>query len=117
MSSWYVWSALGLYPEIPGRAELLLGSPLFAHAVIHGSGGDVVIDAPAHPPPAFYVNALSVDGKPYDRPWLSPQVIEHGGQLHFTWCHAEQIMGQRGRQRTAIISPPRTDATHSLPRN
>ena len=22
MSSWYVWSALGLYPQVPSRAEL-----------------------------------------------------------------------------------------------
>ena len=43
MSSWYVWAALGMYPEIPGRAELMLGSPLFPHAVIHGSGGDVTV--------------------------------------------------------------------------
>src|SRR5262245_46668748 len=30
MSSWYVWSAIGMYPGIPGRAELLLGSPMFS---------------------------------------------------------------------------------------
>ena len=29
MSSWYVWAALGMYPEIPGRAELVLASPFF----------------------------------------------------------------------------------------
>ena len=27
--TWYVWSALGLYPEIPGTADLAIGSPLF----------------------------------------------------------------------------------------
>jgi predicted alpha-1,2-mannosidase len=84
MSSWYVWAALGLYPEIPGRAELVLGSPLFPHAVIHGGDGDLVIDAPAASSTTPYVHALSVDGKIYDRPWLSPQLVEHGGQLHFS---------------------------------
>ncbi|MFZ0871461.1 MAG: glycoside hydrolase domain-containing protein [Rhodanobacter sp.] len=74
---------LCLYPEISGRAELLLGSPLFAHAVAHGASGDVVIDAPAASSAALY-NALSVDGKNYDRPWFPPQLVEHGGQLHFT---------------------------------
>ena len=29
MSSWYVWSALGAYPETPGSADVALGSPLF----------------------------------------------------------------------------------------
>jgi predicted alpha-1,2-mannosidase len=83
MSSWYVWAALGMYPEIPGRAELLLGSPLFPHAVVHGSGGDVVIDAPDASAARPYVTALRVDGKPYDRPWLSPSLVEHGGRLQF----------------------------------
>lgn len=83
MSSWYVWAALGMYPEIPGRAELLLGSPLFPHAVVHGSGGDVVIDAPGASAAMPYVTALRVDGKPYDRPWLSPSLVEHGGRLQF----------------------------------
>ena len=34
MSSWYVWAAMGLYPETPGRAELVLASPLFPHVTI-----------------------------------------------------------------------------------
>jgi putative alpha-1,2-mannosidase len=84
MSSWYVWAALGMYPEIPGRAELLLGSPLFPHAVVHGSGGDVVIDAPGASAHALFVQALSVDGKPHDRPWLTPALVAHGGTLHYT---------------------------------
>jgi putative alpha-1,2-mannosidase len=83
MSSWYVWAALGMYPEIPGRAELLLGSPLFPHAVVHGSGGDVVIDAPGASSAMPYVTALHVDGKPHDRPWLPPSLVEHGGLLQF----------------------------------
>jgi predicted alpha-1,2-mannosidase len=109
MSSWYVWSALGLYPEIPGRAELLLGSPLFTHAVIHGSGGDVAVDAPAASSTEFYVNALSVDGKPYDRPWLSPQVVEHGGQLHFTLTTLpNKSWGSADDNAPPSFAPPRT---------
>ena len=40
MSSWYVWAALGMYPEIPGRAELVLTSPLFAETEIHRPTGN-----------------------------------------------------------------------------
>src|SRR5262249_3896933 len=29
MSSWYVWAAVGLYPEIPGVAGFAIGSPQF----------------------------------------------------------------------------------------
>ncbi len=38
MASWYVWSAMGLYPEIPGRAELTVGSPLFTQVKISHAG-------------------------------------------------------------------------------
>jgi predicted alpha-1,2-mannosidase len=35
MSSWFVWSNLGLYPEVPGTDTLVVGSPVFPHAVVH----------------------------------------------------------------------------------
>jgi putative alpha-1,2-mannosidase len=79
-----VWSALGLYPEIPGRAELVLGSPLFTHAVVHGSGGDVTIDAPKASADTPYVHALEVDGKAWNKPWLPASFVAHGGRLGFT---------------------------------
>jgi predicted alpha-1,2-mannosidase len=34
MSSWYVFSALGMYPQVPSRAELTLTSPLFERVEI-----------------------------------------------------------------------------------
>ncbi len=84
MSSWYVWAALGMYPEIPGRAEVLLSSPLFPHAVIHGSGGHVTIDAPGASATTPFVQSLTVDGKPHHKPWLTPDLVEHGGTLRYT---------------------------------
>jgi predicted alpha-1,2-mannosidase len=84
MSSWYVWSALGLYPEIPGRAELVVGSPLFDHAVVHRGGGDVVIDAPGASAGTPYVHALQVDDQPSVRPWLPAAFVTHGGTLRFS---------------------------------
>jgi putative alpha-1,2-mannosidase len=29
MSAWYVWAAMGMYPMIPGRSELVLNGPSF----------------------------------------------------------------------------------------
>ena len=83
MSSWCVWSALGLYPEIPGRAELLVGSPLFAHAAIHRDGGDVIIDAPGASNENRFVHALSIDGHDTAKPWLPAAFATHGGHLRF----------------------------------
>lgn len=81
MSSWYVWSALGLYPEIPGRAELLISSPLFPHAVVHRAGGDVVIEAPGASSERRFIHALSVDGHAYAKPWLPARFATRGGTL------------------------------------
>lgn len=83
MSSWYVWAALGLYPAIPGRAELLIGSPRFPRAVVHRAGGDVTIEAPGAGGANPYVQSLSLDGRPLDKPWLPPSFAQRGGTLRF----------------------------------
>jgi predicted alpha-1,2-mannosidase len=84
MSSWYVWSALGMYPGIPGRAELLLASPLFPRAVIQRNGGArLTIDAPAANDTTAYVHGLTVDGEPSARAWLPASFIADGGTLRF----------------------------------
>ncbi|MGH8183768.1 MAG: glycoside hydrolase domain-containing protein, partial [Rhodanobacteraceae bacterium] len=83
MSSWYVWAALGLYPVVPGRAELLIGSPLFPHVVVHRPGGDVTINAPGANCSTSFVHALTIDGRRWDKPWLPATFAGHGGTLDF----------------------------------
>jgi predicted alpha-1,2-mannosidase len=84
MSSWAVFASLGFYPEIPGRAELVLGSPLFPKAVIHRPGGDVTINASGASADTPYINALKIDGKSASTTWLPESFAEHGGTLDFT---------------------------------
>ena len=83
MSSWYVWSAMGLYPEIPGRAELVLGSPLFPEIRIHRASGDIVIRSEGAATDAPYVRALKVDGNSTSKTWLPESFVSHGGTLDF----------------------------------
>ncbi len=82
MSSWYVWSAMGLYPGIPGRAELLLSSPLFARVTVHRPGGDLAIETDRDAPGARYITAMTVNGKAHDAPYLPESLALHGGRLH-----------------------------------
>ncbi len=84
MSSWYVWAAMGMYPEIPGTADLLLGSPLFPHITIHRANGNIVIDAANAASDMPYVHELDVDGKNHDKPWLPATFVAHGGHLRYT---------------------------------
>lgn len=83
MSSWAVFASLGFYPEIPGRAELVLGSPLFPRIVIHRPGGDVTIHAPAAAADAPYVKGLKVNGRAETKTWLPESFAAHGGTLDF----------------------------------
>ncbi|MGW7265044.1 GH92 family glycosyl hydrolase [Streptomyces sp. NPDC054842] len=84
MSAWYVFSALGLYPQTPGSGAMLLGAPLFTEAVIDRPGGTgITIEAPdadaAHP----YVAAVRVDGRPTDRSWTGARLVTKGGTLTY----------------------------------
>jgi predicted alpha-1,2-mannosidase len=85
MSAWLVWSAMGLYPETPGRAELLIGSPLFTHIVINRANGrTITIDAPAAAADAPYVQSLRLNGQASTRAWLPESFVTDGGTLDFT---------------------------------
>ena len=85
MSSWYVWSALGLYPENPGSSEVVLGSPLFKHIAFHlGDGGTITENAPDAADNAPYVHSLTVNGTSWTRTFLSSSVLTKGGTLDWT---------------------------------
>lgn len=84
MSSWYVFAAMGVYPAIPGRAELVIGSPLFPETVVHRAAGDVRITAPAAATHAPYVQSLVVNGRASTQTFLPESFALHGGTLQFT---------------------------------
>jgi predicted alpha-1,2-mannosidase len=83
MSAWYVWSALGMYPLFPGRAELVLASPLFERATIRRGGRDIVIDAPGADSDMPYVRSLDVDGRASTKAWLPATIVANGGRLRY----------------------------------
>lgn len=83
MSSWYVWSAIGLYPEIPARADLVLGSPLFSEIRIRRPGHDTVIKSSGAATDAPYVQSLKVNGKSTAKTWLPETFLQDGGTLAF----------------------------------
>jgi glycosyl hydrolase family 92 len=83
MSSWYVWSSLGMYPATPGTPVLALGAPIFPRAVIQVPGGrHLTISAPGASTTA-YVRSLTVNGRPSTADWLSADRLDNG-RLAFT---------------------------------
>lgn len=82
LSSWYVWSALGMYPDLPGTPELALAAPLFPHAVLHlRDGSTLTIEAHGEGPTA---SRLELDGEPWDRPSLPLDRLLGGRRLVYT---------------------------------
>ncbi|MEV0638297.1 GH92 family glycosyl hydrolase [Streptomyces sp. NPDC050619] len=84
MSAWYVFAALGLYPQTPGSANLLLGAPVFTKAVLDRAGAsDITIKAPAADATHLYVDAVRLDGRAHDASWTGPRLTLLGGTLTF----------------------------------
>jgi predicted alpha-1,2-mannosidase len=86
MSAWWVLSALGLDPGIPGTDTLLLSTPLFPQAVVRLPGGDLTIRSSGQ---GEYVQSLKHNGQALERAWLSFANINRGTTLDYLLNNAE----------------------------
>jgi len=81
LSSWYVFAALGLYPEAPGSGLLAISSPLFRSVgVALAHRRRLTISATGHGP---YIRGLSLNGHGHSRPWTTWCVLARGARLAF----------------------------------
>ncbi|MFN2453351.1 MAG: GH92 family glycosyl hydrolase [Pyrinomonadaceae bacterium] len=81
MSSWYVWAAVGLYPNA-GQPFYYICSPLFQRATINlGGGCTFIIEAPETSDTNLYVQSATLNGRALDRAWLKHEEIARGGRL------------------------------------
>jgi predicted alpha-1,2-mannosidase len=82
MSSWYVFSALGFYPETPGTADLAQGSPLFSQAVVTlPSGNTLTVNAPQAADNAPYVQSETWNGSAWNNSYVPTGALTSGGTL------------------------------------
>ena len=112
MSSWYVWSAMGIYPFFPGRAELVLASPLFPHIVVRrGNGTTITITADGAGTDAPYVTRLRVNGETWVKPWLPESFVQKGGTLDFVLSpEPDPIWGARPEDAPPSFGPARPES-------
>ncbi|MDA7977117.1 MAG: glycoside hydrolase family 92 protein, partial [Pirellulales bacterium] len=81
MSSWYVWSALGLFP-VAGQDVFLIGSPLFDRTELHfGQSRAFTIEAEGTGAENLYVQSVLLNGKPFQKPFLRWKDLCLGGTL------------------------------------
>ncbi|HMJ48100.1 MAG TPA: glycoside hydrolase domain-containing protein, partial [Ferruginibacter sp.] len=82
MSAWYVLSALGFYPVTPGSTDYILGTPLFNTASIKLENHKTfTIHARGVSENNFYIKNAQLEGKPYEKTWLSYNDIIKGGRF------------------------------------
>jgi predicted alpha-1,2-mannosidase len=84
LSSWYVWSALGLYPQVPGVAGLAVASPQFPRIRVHLGNGKLWDIRAAGARDLPYVHALRVGGQVHPKAWLDLEALMQGAELDFT---------------------------------
>ena len=83
-SAWYVFSALGFYPVAPGSDEYVLGSPLFDKATLHLQNGErFTVKGNSNSKDNVYVNSAKLNGKTFEKTFLSHQQIQRGGEISF----------------------------------
>ncbi len=103
MSSWYVWGAMGLYPNA-GQPFYYIGSPVFARVSIDlGGGRKFVVEAPGTSATNRYVQSAELNGKRLDRAWLTHAEIAAGGKLVL-------VMGPRASEWGRGERPPSVTA-------
>jgi predicted alpha-1,2-mannosidase len=84
MSAWYVFSALGFYPVTPGQNVYAIGSPSFTKATIElGKGKTFVIGAEGASDTAVYIQSASLNGRSFNRSYLTQAELAGGGALRF----------------------------------
>lgn len=82
MSAWLVFSMAGMYPVTPGTPQYILGSPVFEVLTFHNSTGKTFrIEAKGVSEKAIYIQSAMLNGKIFNRAFLTHDEIVKGGKL------------------------------------
>ena len=84
MSAWYIFSAMGFYPVNPANGIYVIGSPLFEEVTINLSGNKKFkVVAKNNNAENIYIRSATLNGEPYDKPYITHDDIMNGGELFF----------------------------------
>ena len=84
MSAWYVFSAMGFYPVDPISGKYERGTPMYPEMKMHlAYGKTFTILAPAVSKENIYIQSVKLDGKPYDKSYITHEQIMNGSIFEF----------------------------------
>ena len=82
MTSFVVFSSLGIYPVTPGIPVYNIGSPMFPKAEVKLSNGKTfTIIAHGASEANKYIQSAKLNGVEWNKPWISHEDILKGGVL------------------------------------
>ena len=84
MSAWYVFSAMGFYPVDPVSGRYEIGTPMYPEMKMHLDNGKIfTVLAPAVSKENIYIQSVKLDGKPYDKSYITHEQIMNGSVFEF----------------------------------
>ncbi len=82
LTSFVVFSSVGLYPVTPGDPVYTIGSPLFKESELRLSNGKTFkVIAHNVSDDNKYIQSATLNGAPLNKPWISHDTIMNGGTL------------------------------------
>lgn len=113
MSSWYIFSTLGIYPMIPGVGGFVIGTPLFNSVTMNIAGDNKIhinanelevnvtesyIFGPYSEPSknfqnSGYIHNLEINGENTTSLWIPWTTIQKGATLNFTLSNSLSTWG------------------------
>ena len=83
MSSWYIFSSLGLFPNAGQNIYYLFGSMYQKAVITLANGKQIVIEAENASPANMYVQSCILNGKKWNRAWLTHDDLKNGADIKF----------------------------------
>lgn len=113
LASWYILSAIGLYPFCPGAPEYIITSPLFESVTIQlPENRELRITTSGNSSGNVYIQKCFWNGREVKGVCISHQEIMKGGELHFEMGPKPKMVKITGRRlpdpASAMITSPKS---------
>jgi predicted alpha-1,2-mannosidase len=87
LSAWYVFSALGFYPDLPASGNFAYGTPVFSTVIFHLNnhyykGKTFTIHYNKLSAKNIYLGSVKLNGSNHDNLMITHSDIENGGDMH-----------------------------------
>lgn len=118
MSAWYIFNCMGFYPTAPSSNIYNIGSPALPAVTMRLSNGKKVsVRADNWSRENVYVDKMYLNGKEYDKSYITYDDIRNGADIHFVMSAKPNL--QRATGAEAIppsISKPGQPAQYKQPK-